>query len=40
VLKSKPPKKGLAGKVFEYEVDLVLGNGTKVRVDPKIEIME
>ena len=40
VLKSKPPKKGTAGQGFDYDAWLVLKDGTKKKIDPRIEVME
>jgi len=40
VLKSKPPKKGTAGRGFDYDVDLVLDNGARIPIDPRIEIIQ
>ncbi len=40
VLKSHPPKKGTAGHRFEYTAELELADGSRVRIDPIIEIME
>jgi hypothetical protein len=40
VLKSRPAKKGLAGKGFDYEIEFVPPGGSKpVRIDPRIEIL-
>lgn len=39
VLKSGPPKKGTAGRGFDYTAELVLADGSRVRIDPRIEIV-
>jgi hypothetical protein len=40
VLKSLPPKRGSAGHGFDYTAELELSDGSRVKVDPRIEIME
>jgi hypothetical protein len=40
-LKSKPPKKGTAGKGFDYTMDFTpTGGGKPVPIDPRIEVMD
>ena len=38
-LKSDKPKAGTAWKHFDYDADLVLPDGTKIQIEPRIEIM-
>lgn len=40
VLKSRAPKKGTAGRGFDYTAELELSDGSKVKIDPRIEVME
>jgi hypothetical protein len=39
ILKSGKPKKGSAGKTYDYTAVLELPDGSRVSVDPSIEIM-
>jgi hypothetical protein len=39
VLRSAKPKKGTAGRGFDYTAELVLADGARVRIDPRIEVM-
>ena len=39
VLRSRAPKKGTAGRGFDYTAELVLADGTRVKVDPRIEVL-
>jgi hypothetical protein len=40
VLKSINPKKGSAGRFFDYTAELELPDGSRVPIDPRIEVME
>jgi hypothetical protein len=40
ILKSINPKKGSAGRSFEYTAELELPDGSRVTIDPRIEVME
>ena len=39
VLKSGPPKKETAGHGFDYTAELALSDGSRVTIDPRIEII-
>lgn len=39
VLRSGAPKGGTAGRGFDYTAELVLADGTRVRIDPRIEVV-
>ncbi|HTS01676.1 MAG TPA: hypothetical protein VMN04_04080 [Thermoanaerobaculia bacterium] len=40
VLHSKPPKAGTARHSFDYDAWLVLPDGSKIKIDPRIEVMD
>ena len=39
VLKSGPPKRETAGQGFDYTAELALSDGSRVTIDPRIEII-